>query len=530
MKILSLFDGISCGRVALERAGIPVEEYHAFEVDQYAIQVSEKNYPDIVHHGDVFKGNFEDFSGFDMLIGGSPCFTAGHLILTDKGYKDISEIQTGDMVLTHMNRYRPVTRLYRHQAETVKLKIMGCPEFTVTENHPFLAKTKLKAGNFSESEWTKVKDMNESTYCAIHLNIAEEEMIDTKDFHIESNMFWTAFKSMKKTGLTETVYNIEVEEDHSYTVNNCIVHNCTYWSIAQSPNKRETQASGIGWELFSQYVRALREMQPEYFVYENNYSMADTIRESITETFGFEPVMIDSALLSGQSRKRLYWVGKRNADGEYERCVVPEPTDKGILLKDVLESGTAWNKKSYCITASYHPSFQSNLEKHRNTMIAESVETEQIPINPVSGGKAHTICATYGKIGESPFSPRGSERAKQRIAVPVRVGEIGKGGQGQRVYSVRGKSVTLSANGGGQGAKTGLYQIDLPDGDYIIRKLTPIEAERLQTLPDNYTEGISDTQRYKCIGNGWTVDVIAYLMKCAVSGKTEPLFKQLSFF
>ena len=377
MKILSLFDGISCGRVALERANIPVEEYHAFEIDKYAIQISEKNYPDIVHHGNVFKGNFEDFSGFDMLIGGSPC---------------------------------------------------------------------------------------------------------------------------------------------------------TYWSIAQSPDKRETKASGFGWELFSQYVRALREMNPEYFVYENNYSMADTIRESITETFGFEPVMIDSALLSGQSRKRLYWVGKRNADGEYERCVVPEPTDKGILLKDVLESGTAWNKKSYCITASYHPSFQSNLEKHRNTMIAESVETEQIPINPVSGGKAHTICATYGKIGESPFSPRGSERAKQRIAVPVRVGEIGKGGQGQRVYSVRGKSVTLSANGGGQGAKTGLYQIDLPDGDYIIRKLTPIEAERLQTLPDNYTEGISDTQRYKCIGNGWTVDVIAYLMKCAVSGKTECSFKQLSFF
>ena len=96
---------------------------------------------------------------------------------------------------------------------------------------------------------------------------------------------------------------------------------------------------------------------------------------------------------------------------------------------------------------------------------------------------------------------------------PIRLGEYGKGGQGQRIYSVRGKSVTLSANGGGQGAKTGLYHIDLPDGDYLVRKLYPIEAERLQTLPDNYTEGISDTQRYKCIGNGWTVDVIAHIFK-----------------
>lgn len=75
----------------------------------------------------------------------------------------------------------------------------------------------------------------------------------------------------------------------------------------------------------------------------------------------------------------------------------------------------------------------------------------------------------------------------------IRIGTIGKGGQGQRIYSVKGKSVTLSANGGGQGAKTGLYKIDLPDGDYIIRKLTPIEAESTQTLPDNYTAGISNT-------------------------------------
>ena len=95
----------------------------------------------------------------------------------------------------------------------------------------------------------------------------------------------------------------------------------------------------------------------------------------------------------------------------------------------------------------------------------------------------------------------------------ILIGAYGKGGQGQRIYSVAGKSITLSANGGGQGAKTGLYKMDLPDGDYIIRKLTPVEAERLQTLPDNYTAGISNTQRYKCIGNGWTVDVIAHILK-----------------
>ena len=96
---------------------------------------------------------------------------------------------------------------------------------------------------------------------------------------------------------------------------------------------------------------------------------------------------------------------------------------------------------------------------------------------------------------------------------PLRIGDIGSNSQGHRVYSVQGKSVTLSANGGGQGGSTGLYKINLPDGEYIIRKLTPVECERLQTLPDNYTFGVSNTQRYKQLGNGWTVDVITHILK-----------------
>src|SRR5574344_1394716 len=93
---------------------------------------------------------------------------------------------------------------------------------------------------------------------------------------------------------------------------------CTYWSIAQK-NNRETEASGLGWELFSQYVRALHEAKPKYFLYENNKSMSKQIRASIDEAFGFEAVLINSALVSAQNRQRLYWVGRRNNDGTYSR-------------------------------------------------------------------------------------------------------------------------------------------------------------------------------------------------------------------
>ena len=397
MRVLSLYDGISCGMAALERAGIPVESYDAFEIDKYAIQVSQKNYPQIIHHGDVFGGSYSNFKGYDLLIGGSPC---------------------------------------------------------------------------------------------------------------------------------------------------------TYWSIAKTG--REVTPNGMGGKLFMEYVRALRESGCRYFLYENNNSIHQNIKDFISEQLGVKPIMINSALVSAQQRKRCYWTNIPN---------VSQPADKGILLKDILESGIAWQDKSYCMTASYDGAvFWNTMQRSQRSMIAEpvgvaqrgryiqsgkrsgkciggteqfiearkdgksnclttvqkdSMVAEPIPFNTYNGEgeKSRTFMAGYYKYGEATIiKNKGFKGGTTAIAQPVRVGEYGKGSQGQRIYSVRGKSVTLSANGGGQGAKTGLYKIDLPDGDYIVRKLTPVEAERLQTLPDNYTEGISNTQRYKCIGNGWTVDVIAHIL------------------
>ena len=352
MKVLSLFDGISCGMVALERAGIKVEKYDAFEIDKYAIKVSKKNYPQIVHHGDVFSGNFADFKGYDLLLGGSPC---------------------------------------------------------------------------------------------------------------------------------------------------------TYWSIAKKG--RETTSDGIGGKLFMEYVRALQESGCKYFLYENNNSIHQNIKDFISEQLGVQPIMINSSLLSAQQRKRLYWTNIPN---------ICQPEDKGILLKDILESGISWQDKSYCMTASYDGAvFWNTMQRSQRSMIAEPVGVAQRGRYVKSGNRTAKCEGGTEQFIEARKDGKSNclttVQKDSMVAQPIRLGEYGKGGQGQRIYSVRGKSVTLSANGGGQGAKTGLYKIDLPDGDYVIRKLTPVEAERLQTLPDNYTEGISNTQRYKCIGNGWTVDVIAHI-------------------
>lgn len=441
MKVLSLFDGMACGMIAMRIAGVEVESYDAYEIDKYAIETAQHNFPMIKEHGDVFDADFSQYEGVDFLIGGSPC---------------------------------------------------------------------------------------------------------------------------------------------------------TYWSIAQTKN-RETVASGMGWELFSQYVRALHESKPKYFIYENNKSMSKQIRASIDKAFGFEAVCINSALVSAQNRQRLYWVGKRNNDGTYSKVNVEQPDDRWILLRDILETGIAWQEKSYNLTTRCNGAIPSDtLKRHRHTMVAEPVcvaergryigddgEVEQ-HLETRNDGKTNTLTTV---------------QKDNQVAVPIRIGTIENDAKNQafdsqqyRVYSPDGKAVTICGNGGWLGAKTGLYAVpmrvreatkqgyvdiapgecvdlampgsktrrgramreksnclttscemyeycgtlDMPiyqvrdgritikgkeypiklrDGCYIIRKLTVRECMRLQTVPENYEFPVSNSQAYKMLGNGWTCEVIAHILK-----------------
>lgn len=439
VTILSLFDGMACGMLAMQKVNVPVSRYVAYEIDKYAIKTSLHNFPMIEHRGDVFKADFTEYAGFDFLVGGSPC---------------------------------------------------------------------------------------------------------------------------------------------------------TYWSIAQK-NNRETEASGMGWELFSQYVRALRETKPKYFIYENNKSMSKAIRESISNTFGFEPICINSALVSAQNRQRLYWCGIRQADGTYKKADIPQPEDRGILLKDILEGATD-REKSRCVTASVgRTTTREYFKKSQNTMACEPVcvaergrynadgiieqhfevreygktnvlTTAQkdnnvaVPVNITDNGKSYCIRATCYKDGVRNIVGNNIDK-RTGVAEPIRVGALPRPNgelstsQAFRVYSTEGKSVNINAGGGGAGGKTGLYAIPvefengiptkaisyadgktydvytvkdgfitikckqypikLADGFYIIRKLTVRECMRLQTVPEWYEFPVSNAQAYKMLGNGWTVDVIAHILK-----------------
>ena len=371
---------------------------------------------------------------------------------------------------------------------------------------------------------------------------------------------------------------------------------CTHWSIAQTKN-RETEASGIGWELFLNYRIARDKYKPDFFLYENNKSMSPAIRAQITAELGVEPVLINSALVSAQNRQRLYWAGKRNHDGTYRQVPVELPEDRGILLRDILESGVCWREKAYTLKANYFKSSATSAMDGGHFPAPMAAE----PVNMTADGKAQCLRATYYKDGIRNLVGNTVDR-KTCVAVPVRVGampnkdgELGTS-QSRRIYSTDGKSVSLQArpNGGGaDGAATGLYAvpagmawrgrengsafemrddqksnavaatghqsrlvieaadgkqmpvyevrggritikektypIKLADGFYIIRKLTVTECKRLQTVPDIYAFPVSDTQAYKMLGNGWTVDVIAHIMS-HFTGLTEEPVEVLSMY
>lgn len=243
----------------------------------------------------------------------------------------------------------------------------------------------------------------------------------------------------------------------------------------------------------------------------------------LNNVIGFEPIKIDSALVSAQTRKRLYWVGKKNKNNNYEKIEIPQPLDRGLIIKDILD-----------------------YENDNNEYVPYGVEKRYKEFANKNGYISQHFCAynhkdIINKTGTiTTRSSGGSGSGSIQNILPICLNsKSGRNGTlsnhiQNRIYDINGKSVSIKSNGEGLGANTGLYStneiplyevkdgfitindntfpIKLSDGYYVIRKLSPLECERLQTLDDNYTDCVSNNQRYKCIGNGWTVEVIKHIL------------------
>jgi site-specific DNA-cytosine methylase len=652
--VLSLFDGISAGRLALERAGIKVDKYYASEIDKYAVQVSRKNWPDIIQLGDITRWREWNIEKPDMVIGGSPCFVAGTKVICKNEIKSIEDIVVGDEVLTHTGNYKKVLNVGGSIKDTYEIKAQGHTPTSTTSNHPYYARKRNKVWNnqkrkyewvFSQPEWVKVCDLTKGDYvgtpilssnknpynltpsecyllglyigdghtrkdyrnsenrpndrywqliisvgshekekfnevvklkhsfykhtknvyravfsskrlvqiaeehcgigaqnkklskmlldlpnnllqkviagyefadgssrnnvfrattiskhfvetlslaiakiykttCCIEYtkrpctSIIEGRKVNQKDTWtisyrkehkkqsrtwIIDNVIWNPIKSIKKTQNKELVYNIEVDVDNSYIANGHIVHNCQGFSFAGKQLNFKDPRS----KLFFVMMNIIEHYKPTYRLLEN-VVMKKEYKDVITEYMGVESVLINSALVSAQNRKRLYWFNWE----------VSRPEDKGLLLKAVLE-------ENCCGAIKTHGTYK------------------------LKNDKAQCLEANYYKGPDN--------HGQQTLCIEIGKAELNGHDFLKRVYSAEGKSPALTAVcGGNQERKIAVDAVHW-------RKLTPVEYERLQNFPDNYTEGLSNSQRYKCLGNSWTVDVIAHIFQGI---KTEDAYKQ----
>lgn len=315
-NVLSLFDGMSCGQIALNRVGIEYDNYFASEIDKHAIKVTQTNYPNTIQLGDVTKVKAENLPKIELLIGGSPC----------QGF----------------------------------------------------------------------------SFAGKGLNFADPRS-----------------------------------------------------------------------KLFFEFVRLKNETQPKYWLLENVKMKAEH-QNIISEILGVKPILINSELVSAQSRERLFWTNIP---------ITELPTDKGILLKDIIEIGEPIKDKSQTILATLYKENAKSMIKRNKAGLLVKMSSENPRIKELS-------------ITDRGIRPHRNDKRKSGIS------EIGT------IHYPDTKSYTITANH----APKVLTEI------IGWRKLTPKECERLQTVPDNYTDCVSDTQRYKMLGNGWTVDVIAHIFGQLLNG------------
>ena len=378
MNVLSLFDGMSCGRIALDRLGIPVDKYYASEIDKFAIQVSEANYPDIIRLGDVCDVKAEDLEPIDLLIAGSPC-----------------------------------------------------------------------------------------------------------------------------QGFSFAGHQLAFDDPRS--------------------------------ALFFEFVRLLKECKPKYFLLEN-VRMKKEFLDIISEQVGCEPIFINSALVSAQSRQRYYWTNIPS---------IEQPEQRGIVLRDILESEvrdefryskksieymergndkwqqagkrradryeqTADKDKSFAITANWHKGVPYNYFKEQTHDTPKQVGT-------ASDIKGHDILKrVYPPEGKSPTltTMGGGNREPKVVTGGALRARSKKDGKQVEWKETKPKQMLELRKDKKSNAISTVSKDSLVVEDEVHwRKLTPIECERLQTVPDNYTDCVSNTQRYKMLGNGWTIEVIAHIFK-----------------
>lgn len=564
MNVLSLFDGISCGQVALKRAGIKVDNYYASEIDRHAIKVTQTNFPNTIQLGDITKISIKSFflSGVDSIFGVNSIndtnlqniipewemlywlnkeFSVSTTIGAQKPNEKpkiqsstlqcveeirFSKCDVGDIIRTRNIERCRTSGDFSDQKQYSELQ---CGEWWyVYRGHSGNPKKNFGGANGEES--FRGDKRKAPTICNSTVSIKRIESVGVGENqvpHERSNMEkeisgWTEKDRYEETGSKETrnrsekesnpLSDFEKELRRWHEIDETIRNNRNFLSIhpktqitvvkhengiiifngifqilfggspCQSFSKAGNQTGFEGKSgLFYTFVDVLKSVNPKHFLMKN-VEMKKEWEDEITSQLGVNPIKINSKLVSAQSRPRIYWAN----------FAFSVPQDKGILLPSIIEESYdgiwVWPRgvnsggvkdyggKSPSMTVS---SWSNNFLLYKKDLPPHKYNHTQKAIDYLNRAEMNQRFVSYEGSDKSPCVTANFSKG-----VPYNVLLAGKKNQSRPEFKLG-----------------------------SVRKFTPEECEKLQTLPPGYTSCVSDTQRYKSIGNGWTVDVIAHILR-----------------
>ena len=475
--------------------------------------------------GDITKVDVESLpKDVDLLTHGSPCFTADTLILTDRGYKPIVDVEIGDMVLDHTLKYnKVVNRFAQGKKEVWEIETNHTSIIKTTSNHRFY----VKRNNDIEPEWVECSQLTRNDKLAL-VQCEEKKQIK-----------WVPINSITNTHKFEQVYDIEVEDSHSFTANGVIAHNCQSFSIS---GKQEggVKGSGTRSSLLWNSVEIIQHCKPKFVIWENVKNVLSkkhrpVFNEYINEMYKsgyntYYKVLNAKNYGIPQNRERIYAISVRkdvdnnpnydvnNIDNKYYtnnlHQLYPEPFDNGLRLKDFLEDEV---DEKYYLNKTLQLFINNSFKQERNgngfRFEAHTAHTAHT-ITTRAGSRMDDNYIHNADINEEKITFDSTNKLQLEGMLNIKGND-----QIRRVYSQDGISPTLSTMQGGNTEPKVTELADRFAEQYRIRKLTPKECWRLMGFSDEDFEkaeatGMSNAQLYKQAGNSIVVNVLEEIYKC----------------
>ena len=566
MKVLSLFDGMSCGRIALDQLGIPVEKYYASEIDKYAIQVSQANYPDIEQVGDISNLDPKDYQDVDLMLAGSPCqgfsFAGKQLAFDDprsalffEFIRLLKEIKPKYFLLENV-------RMKKEFLQVISQQVSECyPEITFGIEPIFINSSLLSAQSRQRYYWTNIPGIQEPEDKGIVLRDILEDNYDSdrdKSYCIDANY--------SKTGAKPHHYK---DKYRRQLVNKPIKVGMNVEEV--KVRKHEVNISGL--------QHLLREMKKEsgktnkqiaeetnmpvtkvehWFRTDSSFAIpSDNIWVKLKQVLGIKTEVFDQEVMEFVYRDGVYETKQRvYSDEGKSPTITASNTEQYIETKpkmvgktdtpghDILKRVYSEDGKSPTITAHAGKGTVPKIEtKPKQVGVAVDINGHDIlkrvyspdgkspTVNTCQGGNREPKVITGGAIRGRAYDNKGKRMDRDGSSVAnktTQMLELRKDNKSNAITTVGKDSIVVEnlpdksqtiksqyykssrANFERQGT---FHATGVQSEDLTWRKLTPLECERLQTVPDNYTDHVSNTQRYKMLGNGWTVAVIKHIFK-----------------